>query len=162
MDTIEYFAYGSNMSGESMRAICADELFLGPARLAQHRLAFSRRSILTGTGVADIVPAHDREVWGALYAIGPSELERLDRKEGLGFAYERCGVVVHTRDTLAHRAIAYSVVAKEPMEIGPSPEYLRLLIAGAVERSLPDEYVMFLRELAREWNSCSARGHPNT
>ena len=151
METIEYFAYGSNMSGQSMRAICAAERFLGPARLARHRLAFSRRSILTGSGVADIVAEHDREVWGALYAIAASELERLDRKEGLGFAYERREVVIHTRDGVEHRALAYCVIAKEPVEIRPSQAYLRLLIAGAIERSLPGEYVAFLRKLESEW-----------
>jgi gamma-glutamylcyclotransferase len=151
METIEYFAYGSNMSSESMRAICATERFLGPARLAGHRLTFSRRSVLTGTGVADIVADPDRDVWGALYAIGLSELERLDRKEGLGFAYERREVVVRTGEMTAHQAIAYSVIAKEAEEICPSVEYVRLLLAGAAERSLPAEYVFSLQASAVSW-----------
>ena len=151
METIEYFAYGSNMSGESMRAICATERFLGPARLAGHRLAFSRRSVLTDTGVADIVPDPDRDVWGALYAIGSSELEQLDRKEGVGFAYERSEVTVHAPDATAHRAIAYCVIARESTETRPSAQYVQLLLAGAVERSLPAEYVCSLLALALGW-----------
>lgn len=151
METIEYFAYGSNMSSESMRAICATERFLSPARLAGHRLAFSRRSVLTATGVADIVADPDCDVWGALYTIDLSELERLDRKEGLGFAYERREVVVRTRDGTALQAIAYSVIAKQAEEVCPSVQYVRLLLAGAAERSLPAEYISSLQALAVSW-----------
>jgi hypothetical protein len=54
---------------------------LGAARLADHRLAFTRRSVKTGTGVADIVPAPGETVWGALYELGDGELAAIDRKE---------------------------------------------------------------------------------
>jgi gamma-glutamylcyclotransferase (GGCT)/AIG2-like uncharacterized protein YtfP len=151
MDTIEYFAYGSNMASETMRMICPTERFCGAARLSGHRLAFTRRSVRSGSGVADIVPDPDRDVWGALYAVGASELEVLDHKEGRGVAYEREHVTVHDADGRERRVMAYSVIAKRAVEVCPSRDYMRLLITGGVERSLPADYVAGLRDLANFW-----------
>ena len=148
MESTDYFAYGSNMSVESMSSVCAAARFIGPARLSGYRMAFSRRSIVSGTGVADIVAEVGAEVWGALYVVGPGDLEQLDRKEGRGFAYERIEVLVSVLDHATRPAIAYSVITKEPGEICPSAEYMRLLIAGASERGLPSEYVSSLHSLA--------------
>jgi gamma-glutamylcyclotransferase len=151
MESTDYFAYGSNMSVGSMRSVCAAARFIGPASLSGYRMTFSRRSIVSGTGVADIVAEPGAEVWGALYAVGPGELEQLDRKEGRGFAYERVEVLVRGLDHATRPAIAYSVIAKEPGEICPSAEYMRLLIAGASERGLPAGYIASLRGIAVRW-----------
>jgi gamma-glutamylcyclotransferase len=151
MESIDYFAYGSNMSVGSMRSVCAAAQFIGPARLSEYRIAFSRRSIVSGTGVADIVAEAGAEVWGALYAVGTGDLEQLDRKEGRGFAYERIEVPVSLLDHATRPAIAYSVITKEPGEVCPSAEYMRLLIAGASERGLPEGYVSALRDLGVRW-----------
>jgi gamma-glutamylcyclotransferase len=151
MDSSKYFAYASNMAVESMLATCGGARFLGAARLPGHRLAFSRRSVLTGTGVADIPADPTAEVWGALYAVGSGDLEQLDRKEGRGFAYERCEVLVRTVDETPHAAIAYSVIAKEPVEIRPSEHYMRLMISGAGECSLPAGYIASLLDVAARW-----------
>src|SRR4029077_13662555 len=116
------------------------------------RLAFSRRSVRTGTGVADILPDPHRAVWGALYELESDQLGVLDLKESLGSGYERLDVVIHTRDGAAHRAMAYSVIAKEPAEICPSLAYVQRLLQGAHERSLPDDYLAFLRALILDWD----------
>ena len=54
-----------------------------------HRLAFTRKSIKTRTGGADIVQAPGETVWGVLYKINDSELAAIDRKEGHDWAYMR-------------------------------------------------------------------------
>ncbi len=149
---MKYFAYGSNMSGPVMQAACAEHRFLGPARLPGYRLAFLRRSVRTGTGVADIALDPHGNVWGALYELERSELGALDRKETLGSGYEHLDVVVQTRDGESHRAMAYSVIAKEPVEIRPSLAYVQGLIQGAGERSLPAEYLASLQALVCAWN----------
>ncbi len=148
---MEYFAYGTNMSGEVMRARCPGHRFLGAAVLPAHRLAFSRRSVITGTGVADIVVDPDGEVWGALYELGERDLGRLDIKEGFGFAYVRTMLAVTTAEGAVHRAVAYTVRTREPAEVRPSAEYLERLIEGARERLLPGRYVDSLRRLLEDW-----------
>lgn len=63
---MEYFAYGSNMDEEVMQACCPAHRFFGAARLDDHRLAFTRRSVRTETGVAYVVPDTGQAVWGVL------------------------------------------------------------------------------------------------
>jgi gamma-glutamylcyclotransferase len=130
------FAYGSNMAGSEMEAWCPRHRYLGPARLDGFRVEFRRRSIRWAGGAADIVPAAGESVWGALYEVPEGELDRLDRKEGEGFAYRRRAVEVEHRGE-PRAAVAYEVIDKEPDEVEPTPEYLELLRAAARERGLP-------------------------
>ena len=135
-----YFAYGSNLASSEMELSCPDHRFLGAARLDGFRLEFRRRSVRWGGGAADLVPAAGDSVWGALYELPDGALEALDLKEGAGFAYRRVDVDVELAGE-PRRAIAYEVERKEPREVAPTDDYLRLLVAGAAERGLPNEYV---------------------
>jgi gamma-glutamylcyclotransferase len=139
-----YFAYASNMAAETMERLCPGQRFAGLAELPDHRLAFTRRSIRTGTGVADIVRADGQSVWGVLYELDATMLAVLDEKEGNGWAYRRD--LVSLRGSLGEErlALAYSVIAKKPDEVRPSPEYLRGVLDAARERLLPEHYVAAL------------------
>ena len=135
-----YFAYGSNLSSSEMDLACPGNRFVGAARLDGHRLEFRRRSVRWGGGAADMVPVDGESIWGALYELPEGALESLDRKEGAGFAYRRVDVKV-VLDGEPRPAVAYEVEPKEPEEVAPGANYLRLLRAGAAERGLPGEYV---------------------
>jgi gamma-glutamylcyclotransferase len=148
---MKYFAYGSNMAGPVMDAACAEHRFLGPARLPGYRFAFMRCSVRTGTGVADILPDPESSVWGALYELERDRLGPLDRKETLGSAYEHLDAIVLTGDGASHSAMAYSVIAKETVEVRPSLAYVEGLIQGARERSLPKDYLASLQALMLDW-----------
>jgi gamma-glutamylcyclotransferase len=140
-----------------MELACPGHRFLGVAELRDHRLAFTRRSLLTGTGVADILAAPGQSVWGALYALDDAQLAAIDEKEGNGWAYERRAVrVIATRAGCGDPnagvssgeeldAFAYFVIAPDAEHVRPSREYLRALLDGARERGLPDAYVAALR-----------------
>ena len=131
------FAYGTNMASSEMQAFCPEYRFLGPARLDGFQLEFRRRSRRWGGGAADIVEAPGEAVWGALYEVPEGELERLDGKEGAGFAYRRRAIQVEY-DGNGCAAQAYEVIEKEAEEVPPTAEYLDLLETGARERGLPD------------------------
>jgi gamma-glutamylcyclotransferase len=128
-----YFAYGSNMA----RGAMPEARLVSPARLDGYRLALTRRSIRWQAGVLDIVAAPGESVWGALFELDDAALERLDAKEGAGFAYRR--IEVDLED--GRRGIAYEVMDKEPVEVPPAPEYSALVLAGARECGLPDDWV---------------------
>jgi gamma-glutamylcyclotransferase len=147
--TAHYFAYASNMSADVMARLCPGHRTLGIAELADHRLAFTRRSVRSGTGVADIVPAAARSVWGVLYGLDDAMLAAIDEKEGNGWAYRRS--TVHVRPTGgrdAQVAQTYSVIAPERAEVRPSRDYLHRMLDAARERELPEEY---LATLAAMW-----------
>jgi gamma-glutamylcyclotransferase len=139
-----YFAYGSNMSPAVMADWCPDHSCLGPARLADHRLAFLRRSIRWQAGAADVVPAPGEEVWGVLYELGPAGLDLLDEKEGGGWAYLRREVEVELPDGSRRAAVTYVVAEKEPREVPPRADYVALLVDAARQRGLPGHYVKAL------------------
>jgi len=148
---ILYFAYASNMSESAMDSLCPGNRCLGLARLSGHRVAFTRRSLRTGTGVADILPSDGGEVWGVLYALEESHLDALDRKEGAGWAYRREPVRVHGgHDGAEHDALAYRVIEPHAEEVAPSAAYLHGLADAARARGLADAYVA---ALLKRWSS---------
>jgi gamma-glutamylcyclotransferase len=127
------------MAGAELAAWCPTHRALGAAELPDHRLAFLRRSIRWAAGVVDIVPEPGRSVWGVLYEL-PLGAGELDAKEGAGFAYRRREVEV-LRDGLSFAAFAYEVIDKEPAEVPPRADYLKLLVTGAREHGLPEDYI---------------------
>jgi gamma-glutamylcyclotransferase (GGCT)/AIG2-like uncharacterized protein YtfP len=141
-----YFAYGSNMDEQDMRGRCPGSRPLGSARLDGHRLAFTRRSIRSATGVADVLPTPGHTVWGAVYELDEDEFEVLDRKEGVGWAYVREQKrVTLIADGSVRDAVVYTVLDKEPEEVPPSRAYLDRLIAAATRLGLPHAYVVDLQ-----------------
>ena len=144
---VKYFAYGSNMADAVMTENCPPHRFLGVARLPDHRVMFNRRSVRTGTGVADVMPAGGESVWGVLYEVDEAGLASLDRKEGYDRAYRREPLAVElASDGSRQLAMTYSVREKEPVEVQPSESYLESILSAADERGLPAAYVEALRE----------------
>jgi gamma-glutamylcyclotransferase len=135
------FVYGSNLAASEMETWCPEARFAGVARLPDHRLALNRRSIRWGGGAVDVVRVPGEEVWGVLYEVPDGTLDRLDAKEGEGWAYRRVALRVETDDGRPLDVEAYEVIDKEPREVPATPEYAALLLRGARERGLPEGYV---------------------
>jgi gamma-glutamylcyclotransferase (GGCT)/AIG2-like uncharacterized protein YtfP len=76
-----YAAYGSNLNHGQMSVRCPKAIFLGTARLRNHRLVFR--------GVADIEPAIGCSVPLGLWHITKDCLMALDRYEGYPHLYGR-------------------------------------------------------------------------
>ncbi|HTA05399.1 MAG TPA: gamma-glutamylcyclotransferase family protein, partial [Solirubrobacteraceae bacterium] len=126
----------------AMARACPGHRFLGVAELRDHRLAFTRRSLRTGTGVADVLLEPGASVWGALYELDDADLVALDEKEGSGWAYQRKAVRLSDEDGRSeHDAFAYVVIEPELDHVPPSREYLQALLDGARERGLPLAYI---------------------
>ena len=148
---IRYFAYGSNMDPDQMGERCPSARLVGPARLIDFRLAFTRESEVTypGSGVADVVAAPGSVVWGAVYSVDEADLGALDRLEGAGDAYarEQVDVVDEKGDTVA--AVTYVVLRKSDREFRPTAEYMSRVIGGARACGLGRDYVELLESTCR-------------
>jgi cation transport regulator ChaC len=151
-----YFAYGSNMS----RAIFVDlrriePLAARPAWIDGYRLVFDIPVGKGERGVASLATEHGARTHGVLYRLTPEQGEHLDHTEGVHFGvYQRIAVEVST----AHgdRISAFTYQSSRTSEgRKPSPRYLGLLLDGAREHGLPQDYVQFLQsfELARDERS---------
>lgn len=160
-----YFAYGSNMCPKTMESYSPRAELVSAARAVDFRLRFSRRSTRTGTGVADIVPAHGFSVWGVLYSISAASLEELDQKEGVRLkeqAYERFDLTVADATGRQYTAVSYRVRTPADIEVAPSSEYLDVIQQAAFKRGLPPGYLQFLAQLGCEANDTDVPGRFRT
>jgi hypothetical protein len=147
-----YFAYGSNMAGEVITAVAPSAAKIGIARLPDHRLAFTRKSVRWGAGVADILECAGASVYGVLYAIKDDDLDGVDRKEGAPKAYHRVDVTV-LAESRPIKAITYAVVRAESQEVPPRVDYLAELRQAAGDHGLPESYLDFLDYLEKQFTS---------
>ncbi|MEE8282489.1 MAG: gamma-glutamylcyclotransferase family protein [candidate division NC10 bacterium] len=141
-----YFAYGSNMERFWFKKRCTGAKFVSAAKLRDYDITFVRSSTMWGGGTADLRPAPGGVVEGVLWEIGEPDLKVLDQYEGVPKDYIRKTVTVETKDGKAQQAHAYIVAQPEGYR-PPSKRYMRLLIQGAEEHGLSDEYVMRLEAI---------------
>jgi gamma-glutamylcyclotransferase len=146
------FAYGSNMDCSQMRERCPSASFFCVAKLNGYRLAFSRRSVKRGCGVADVLRSDDAQahVWGVVYAItSPEDIERLDRLEGVhsGAYVRKDSETVYPRDTKQPLTVSIYVANAEPSPPLPSTEYKNLILGGATFWKLPEDYIASLEQI---------------
>ncbi len=107
MTPVLYFAYGSNLDDDQMRARCAGARVVGRAVLPNHALAFGGFSHRWGGAVASVVRTKGARVEGLLYELGDVDLRALDRFEGHPFAYERVLRFVQDERGRRRRAMTY-------------------------------------------------------
>ena len=140
-----YFAYGSNLHQRQFARRCPGSQAVGRARLVGYRLAFTRYSTKRKGGVADVVPEPESEVWGALYEVDDAGLAALDGFEGVPRSYRRETRLVIDDSGAEREAAVY--IANRTGEFPPSHQYLSLIIEGAREHGLPEEYVRAIERL---------------
>lgn len=150
-----YFAYGSNMSQGTLCERGIDAELAGPARLKNHRLAFTLPSIRWTGHAADVLPAAGSEVWGVLWELAdPNALDPFERRyHRVEFDVERTAA---GRAGIPQRVFSYKVRSelRAAEEAPPASAYLRRMIEGATEAGLPAHYVGFLRSAGsagRRW-----------
>ncbi len=142
-----YFAYGSNLHRDifierrQMRPLVTRWGWLG-----DYRLCFNIPVGPGERGVANIEPEPGARICGALYLLTADDFERLDRTEGVHFnIYRRLPVEIVTPEREGIAAFSYqSTLTTSGRK--PSPRYMGLLLEGARQHGLPDEYVTFLEE----------------
>ncbi len=141
-NTFLYFAYGSNMPSSRLRGRCLSAEPIGVAELPDHELRWYKRSN-DGSGKCDVVACSGKRVIGVLYRIKDSDKTALDRAEGLGYGYEEIEVHV-LLDGNNVIAKAYQATATDE-SLTPYGWYKALVIAGAQEHGLPQDYIEQLK-----------------
>lgn len=142
-----YFAYGSNLDLRQFRRRCPGHDVVGRARLLGYRLAFTRYSTKRKGGVADVVPEEGAVVWGALYDVDEASIPALDEFEGAPRAYRRETLRVIDDSGEEREAIVY--IANRTGVFEPSAAYLELIVRGAREHGLPEEYIRSIESVRK-------------
>lgn len=132
-----YFAYGSNMDVDAMRARCPRSRPLGVARLARHRFF-----IMEG-GYASVAPDPRRQVFGLLWDLALADVRALDAYEDVRSGlYRKIMQPVLRGQGASARALVYVGGSAQPAP--PLPGYMESVLAAARALELPEAY---LREL---------------
>jgi gamma-glutamylcyclotransferase (GGCT)/AIG2-like uncharacterized protein YtfP len=132
------------MDPTHMRKLCPGARSVGRARLPEHRLVFLQDPIERGPGFGSVVADPGGAVWGVLWDIGEEDLASLDSYEGYPIVYERPLVTIDVEGE-SLEALAY--VAVQAAEAPPAPDYLEVVIRGALAHGLPGDYVASLRRV---------------
>lgn len=142
-----YFAYASNMHRGQMQRWCPASRFLKTASLPGFRFVYDGFSVTWDGAVANIVKADTDSVWGVLYEVTERDRLTLDAFEGYPRDYDHRDVEVRDRDGNVCRAVTYFRTGRAPGP--PHPDYERIVIDGAKESGLPEDYIDRVLRVAR-------------
>jgi len=108
------------------------------ATLSGFKFVYDGTSI-NGGAVGNIVEDCDEFIQGGLYEINKDNLKSLDRYENYCISYDRKELPVQTNNGTTFPAITYFRIGKKVGQ--PRPEYRQIVIQGAKDCGLPDEYI---------------------
>lgn len=147
-----YFAYGSNLYWPQMHKRCPSSRFVCAARLDDYQFGITRHSRLRDCGTANVFPAKDQQVCGAVYDVGDADLIVMD---GFEDGYRREVLTVSPIDdgNKPFNVLVYVAEIESNVPL-PNAEYKRLILAGAKHWRLPEVYLAMLEaiEAAKEIN----------
>ena len=128
-----YFAYGSNLHRDGMRARCPGARPLGRAALDEHALVFK--------GWADVVPRPGSRVLGGLWRITPACRAALDLYEGVDEGlYEAAALPVTPEGAAGPVAALVYRMVDAPLA-PPAPDDLAAILQGCRDFGLDDSAV---------------------
>jgi gamma-glutamylcyclotransferase len=109
-----------------------------------HRLTFDKVS-KDGSGKCDIeVTCYQTDrVYGVIFEIPSTEEANLDKAEGVENGYDKINIQVVTSNGII-TANSYFATKKEPT-LRPYHWYKLLVVTGAIEHSLPTNYIEWLK-----------------
>ena len=148
MNSVFYFAYGSNMSLQRLHQRVSAVRMVSVARLDHHILKFHKKSD-DGSGKCDAyyVDNPEENVYGIVFELKISQLHILDRYEGLGEGYEQKSVQVGTPDSGTLGALTYYATEIDS-SLKPYQWYKEHVLYGANEHNLPKNYINQIENVA--------------
>lgn len=139
---MRYFAYGSNMCHEQMKRRCPSSNFLMRVYLEGYKLVYDGHSISRNGPVANVVISLKDRVWGGLFEINKDNLAALDCCEGYPRIYKRRELTVKDDQSTPYKTYVY---LRDALNEGkPSSSYRGIVIQGAHDCGLPEEYIRTL------------------
>ncbi len=157
--TVWHFAYGSNMNRAQMLSRVGNILEEHNAHLPNFELRFNKK-VRGGTAGANVQPSPGKTVYGVLYKIDESTFRSLDRYEGVPEHYRRIEIQVTPDDNPAAATESPAAAGRQPVPaqvyiaskiekgLRPSAQYLKAILDGAGEHSLPAAYIGEIKSAA--------------
>jgi hypothetical protein len=146
MSLIPYFAYGSNMLTQRLRARCPSAVVRQIAWVDNAAISFSKKS-QDKSGKATIDFAAGKRIFGVVFDLADADLLGLDSFEGVGNGYDRKDdflIQIMGSDEPIKAVTYLANPASIDRALQPFDWYLALVIAGARQHALPPAYVGIL------------------
>ena len=148
LSTMKYFAYGSNMLTERLSDRVSSAKNPRRHALHEYRLRFHKKSG-DGSGKCNIVrTGSDHDVaHGVLFDIDDRQISDLDTCEGCGQHYRKCWI---TDQIDGEETEIFFYVSMDGMiddSLKPYCWYHKLVLYGAEQHGLPDDYIAWLRTI---------------
>jgi gamma-glutamylcyclotransferase (GGCT)/AIG2-like uncharacterized protein YtfP len=142
-----YFSYGSFLDSETLKRHCPKAQYVGKAILPNWEVQFNFLSRTYKGGVTGIEPAVAKLVRGVLYDVSNEELQHLDSIEGVPEGiYYRQTIYVVDESGKPMKAVTYRTTnPRGPFK--PMRKYLDLMIKGAKEHGLEQDYIQQLEAI---------------
>ncbi|XP_033125268.1 gamma-glutamylcyclotransferase-like [Anneissia japonica] len=142
-----YFSYGSNLLRERLLLKNPSATFLTIAKLEDYKLVFGQQRAWKSSawkgGVATIEHSPGDHVWGVVWKLNRRHLQTLDLQES---NYD--GIEVNTKVNTGEILTCRTYVMQDMCShVPPHPNYLDVIIRGAVQNQLPPEYITFLKSI---------------
>ncbi|MBY0539102.1 gamma-glutamylcyclotransferase [Patescibacteria group bacterium] len=141
--TFLYFAYGSNMCTKWLRDKCPSARSVGLGMAENYLLVFTKLS-KDGSGKAAIEKRGHSHTYGTVFEVNESERVLLDRAEGAGYESEHIWIWMPSKQH-KERVVTYFTKEKKK-DLLPYDWYLALIIKGAKQNGLPQEYIASLEK----------------
>lgn len=158
---VYYFAYASNMSSKRLRQSCPEAKLKGIGKLEHNQFVFMGYKEEWAGAVANAVPKQGECIWGVIWELKSEDLKKLGGTESKsGDQYEHvtevCDIIIDQSELLT---CTYFRRDSPNCQVGPpSPQYLQLILEGAIEHQLNDEYVDKLRRTVTNGNTVLTEG----
>lgn len=135
-----YLAYGSNMLIARLRRRAPSAARLGITCLPGYELRFSKKST-DGSAKCDLRrnTASGTIAYGVVFTIDDRDIPELDDAEGCDRGYRKDTFAVEVEGHGLLDAVAYIAERSTPDSL-PYDWYVKLVLAGAIEHGLPDDY----------------------
>jgi gamma-glutamylcyclotransferase len=144
-----YFAYGSNLLAERIHVQVKGAVFECTGVLYDYELCFFDMGARWRGAAASIEPRQPNDnklVWGCIWRVPHSFAKELDKQEQ---HYHRLEVVVAVPSQKSRRIECRTYQYSNPRRVAqlPSPHYKHVIVCGAIEHSLPKDYIQLLKAM---------------
>ncbi|XP_014783098.1 gamma-glutamylcyclotransferase [Octopus bimaculoides] len=149
--TFFYFAFGSNLLKERLLINNKTAVFKTVAKLENYHLKFAYKTSTWHGHAATIAESKDDVVWGVVYEMNTSNIDSLDKQEGVDKnIYRPIKVTVKSMNDVLYDCRTYQLLKRDFGE--PSPQYKDIIVRGALASGIPNDYIKFLKSIPDNGN----------
>ena len=160
-NTTLYFSYASNMSSKRILQSCPGAKFQCVAKLEDHQFYFMGHKDEWAGAVANAVPQKGKRIWGVVWEIPSTDMTSLGGTESkAGDKYEHVAQIceVINQEAKPLKCVYFYRDPKSCSVSLPSPQYLQLILNGAEEHRIDQNYLGTLRKTETNSNTVITDG----